>query len=107
MGANYYVHTNMCNHCERYDRVHIGKSSAGWKFLVDVDRLYYTNFNEFIEFIRKNDGNIWDEYDRPISFDDLMDKIEAKKNGRSHCQEYPEDKYADDEIVDLHKGGFS
>ena len=33
MGTNYYVATNHCECCNRYDEeYHIGKSSLGWAF---------------------------------------------------------------------------
>lgn len=32
MGTNYYWNRNCCEACGRLDRVHIGKSSAGWEF---------------------------------------------------------------------------
>jgi hypothetical protein len=32
MGWNYYMERNHCPHCNRRDRVHIGKSSMGWVF---------------------------------------------------------------------------
>lgn len=32
IGTNYYYHTNICNHCERADIMHVGKKSAGWTF---------------------------------------------------------------------------
>ncbi len=107
MGTNYYAELNLCINCERRDRIHIGKSSAGWKFLIAVNELYYKTFNEFMEFIRREDIEICDEYNKKISFDELMDLIEAKEKGRSHTEEYPEDKYADCKEADLHKGGFS
>ncbi len=32
MSTNYYYHTNICEHCQRSDRRHVGKKSAGWSF---------------------------------------------------------------------------
>ena len=32
MGTNYYVRLNHCSHCDRNDRLHIGKSSSRWAF---------------------------------------------------------------------------
>lgn len=32
MGTNYYLRYNECQCCGRYDEVHIGKSSFGWRF---------------------------------------------------------------------------
>lgn len=38
MGTNYYLIENACPHCGRGDeRLHIGKSSAGWCFSLHVD----------------------------------------------------------------------
>ena len=34
MGTNYYLHTDVCAHCNRErERIHVGKSSSGWPFL--------------------------------------------------------------------------
>jgi len=32
MGTNYYLIYNECKCCNRHDKVHLGKSSYGWKF---------------------------------------------------------------------------
>ena len=32
MGTNFYVRLNYCEHCGRYETLHIGKRSCGWKF---------------------------------------------------------------------------
>ena len=32
MGTNYYTKINNCDKCGRYDKIHLGKSSAGWQF---------------------------------------------------------------------------
>lgn len=38
MGTNYYLYGQPCPHCGRRDeRLHIGKSSAGWCFGLHVD----------------------------------------------------------------------
>jgi len=37
MGTNYYLESNVCPHCERSDeKIHIGKSSGGWCFMLQV-----------------------------------------------------------------------
>lgn len=37
MGTNFYLHKNVCSHCERSDPPkHIGKSSGGWTFALHV-----------------------------------------------------------------------
>lgn len=105
MGTNYYIELNFCDKCERYDSIHIGKSSFGWKFAIEIHEEYYNNFKDFVEFVR--DKTILDEYDKKISFDDFMNMIEVKQESKSHFEDYPKDKYADCEEADLHKGGFS
>jgi hypothetical protein len=38
MGTNYYLKLDVCPHCGRErERIHIGKSSAGWCFALHVD----------------------------------------------------------------------
>lgn len=38
MGTNYYLHQDCCDKCGRSaDKVHIGKSSAGWCFSLRID----------------------------------------------------------------------
>lgn len=32
MGINYYYHTNICEHCQRSNALHVGKKSGGWTF---------------------------------------------------------------------------
>ena len=32
MGTNFYWRDNPCQHCERYEEIHVGKRSAGWSF---------------------------------------------------------------------------
>lgn len=32
MGTNFYYRINICEHCDRYEQVHVGKRSAGWSF---------------------------------------------------------------------------
>ena len=36
MGMNYFLRTNICAACGRYDQRHIGASSAGWCFALHV-----------------------------------------------------------------------
>jgi len=102
MGTNYYIHANFCDKCERYDKIHLGKSSAGWRFLVQIQQPYYGDTEtELIKFLMDNDGDIWDEYGKNISFDDLRDKIQAKKDDESHLDS------KQDGDIDFMDGEFS
>lgn len=44
MGTNFTWHDLPCNHCGRFDEVHVGKSSAGWCFLFHA---YEDEYNVF------------------------------------------------------------
>ncbi len=105
MGTNYYIDLDFCKHCERSDRIHLGKSSFGWKFAIEIHKIYYKTFKEFVEFIR--DKRIVDEYHKEITFDEIMDMIERKKGHKSHFENYPKSRYADCEKADLMKEEFS
>ena len=46
MGTNFYIRYNKCSCCDRYDELHVGKSSYGWSFsfhsldeYVDISKL--------------------------------------------------------------------
>ena len=76
MGTNYYFRYHCCDHCNRYDELHIGKQSVGWKFIFRA----YKNRNlisvaSWIEEIRKPNNKIYDEYDRHV-----QDKEDFIKN---------------------------
>ena len=108
MGLNYYAKTNICTHCMRGEQtIHIGKSSCGWKFAVEVHEEFYTSFDEFMSFINRKDIIIMDEYDKVVTANELMNKIEAKKDGLSHFTDYPEQRYEECYMLDMHKGAFS
>jgi len=107
MGTNYYARINICEHCKRYNEIHIGKSSFGWKFGIEMHEGYYENFESFINFIKRKDVKIFDEYGKEISSKDLLIKIASKSNDKSHFVAYPKDKYEDCVEADLHSSGFS
>lgn len=97
MGTNYYVHTrpcaNACDHCAQATRVHLGKSSGGWKFthrayLIDDEDGWapppvtwpVTNRDSWLKLLDL--GDIHDEYGRPWSRDDFLELIEAKQDSK-------------------------
>ena len=84
MGTNYYLRENLCEHCGRYETLHIGRSSAGWTFGF---RGYPEgegprSAKEWRETMKK--GTIVDEYDREVTQDWFWMLVEGKKqwNGR-------------------------
>lgn len=93
MGSNYYLRLRFCRSCDRFDEHHIGKSSAGWKFLfrvtknIDVDEwkgetLHYKNWSD--------EEGIFDEYGQKVSYDDFWVKVEGKQDGKSHLTPHGE-----------------
>jgi hypothetical protein len=79
MGTNYYVATNHCECCDRYDEeYHIGKSSMGWAFSFrgyPSERL--ESWKQWKEFLK--DQIIMDEYHERIAYDSFVQMIETHK----------------------------
>ena len=67
MGTNYYLEHKVCESCGKSEeREHIGKSSAGWKFLFQSTTTIKT-FRDWQEKIYnhiENGGKLVDEYGR-------------------------------------------
>lgn len=93
MGTNYYVATNHCECCNRYDEeYHIGKSSSGWAFTFQgypADQL--TGWKHWKQFLKQH--MIKDEYGDTISYEDFVTMVETYKapgyvheNGRKNQQ---------------------
>jgi len=107
MGTNYYAHLNFCPHCERYDRVHIGKSSGGWKFAIEIHELYYNSLKDFEEFIQKEQVEIYNSYGDKVEPKEIFKLIDNCSKEKSHFDDFPEERYKDCDEADLFKGGFS
>lgn len=79
MGTNYYVATNICRCCDRYDEeYHIGKSSMGWAFSFrgyPSDEL--VSWKQWKEFLK--DKIIMDEYRERVYYDAFVKMIETYK----------------------------
>lgn len=84
MGTNYYVATNFCEHCKRFDRdKHIGKSSGGWTFSfrgyrADWDMPKIETYEHWL--LALQGERICDEYGEEISLADFQAMVESKKN---------------------------
>lgn len=66
---------------KKYGKVHIGKSSCGWKFLFNWNKgKYYdplkTSINDFLERHR-----VVDEYGEEIALEAFWDMVESKQDG--------------------------
>lgn len=80
MGTNYYVASNLCECCDRYDEdYHIGKSSQGWAFSFRgyrPERL--VSWAAWKEFLR--DKVIMNEYHERVDYDWFVEFVEGYKS---------------------------
>ena len=87
MGTNYYA---VPNRPTIRKPLHIGKSSAGWKFLFHEVKKYGCEFDneleihtyeQWVEFLKDNDDIvILNEYDEVVSLDYLLKLIEEQQS---------------------------
>lgn len=94
MGTNYYAIKRKPKivKYKYYERIHIGKSSAGWKFVFqDNDKFHsYDEFKQWLE-NSKNDYMLRDEYGNEINAEDLLKLIEEKQK-ESNTDDFRYDK---------------
>ena len=85
MSTNYYLRTNVCKSCERYDEIHIGKMPCGMKYFIFCDifnsNIYIQEINVKNLWKSKTKGKeIYDEYGTKISYKEfwkMIDKIKV------------------------------
>ena len=86
MGTNYFHRTNICESCNRYKEVHIGKSSGGWEFSFQgyIDTEHLPRIKSFEDWKKElQTGNkIFDEYGREYSYEEFVKLVEDKKGGK-------------------------
>jgi len=85
MGTNYYYKEDIdtCCHCGRTSEevvIHIGKSSAGWRWLFNGTK--YKSYQEWMFFLANHKDSIYDEYNRKIDFTEITYLFD--KEGMSH-----------------------
>lgn len=98
MGTNYYAYDKEpCSHCHReYERLHIGKSSMGWKFSFAMyDGLGLTTAKAWYEYLSKTNARIVDEYGRPETLEGLKAWVEKKQDGQWEGSMSAEEYYGD------------
>ena len=83
MGTNYYVKEKLCEHCNRYEEVHIGKKSYGWSFCFNPK---FNTFKQWKEYLNANKDLIYNEYGDHVLLEELLQLIESSKN-ESNCHE--------------------
>jgi len=92
MGTNYYFKKNICEHCQREEKeFHIGKSSGGWTFHFRGYRGEWSDIGEeilsledWINYIKKTPGKIFNEYGEETSLEELLELIESKREAKFH-----------------------
>ena len=91
MGINYYWRYNICEHCDRYDNIHIGKSSHGWTFSFhgmvrkpwdDESILNIVSYKDWLHFFKKETGKIYNEYGDWVSVKQFKYIVESKRNAK-------------------------
>ena len=80
MGTNYYA---VKRKPSLYNGVlHIGKASAGWKFVFegyDDEEHNIRSVEDWKEYLKANDCVILDEYDQEVGFDEFFSYVEKKQ----------------------------
>lgn len=108
MGTNYYIATT-CPTCKHHtERIHIGKSSAGWVFSLHVtselkslsDWMVRLRNLEIVDGIPEK---IYDEYGNQLDLHELLDVI-TNRTGKVNFKEKP---YLYDSWEDFHKSNYS
>lgn len=110
MGTNYYARYNICDCCDRYNELHIGKSSFGWKFLfrgyTKEEDLDIQTFENWKNFLKSEDVKIFDEYDEKVEYQRFIEFIEKKQNDDKHSNKH-DIGYLDDEGYEFYNEEFS
>ena len=100
MGTNYYLRHDICNKCNRYEELHIGKSSHKWKFLFhSIKKEDLTTYDRWVDFLKietENEGaKIFDEYGAEIELKELLDLITEKQGNKEKNPSKWNDYYLD------------
>ena len=75
MGTNFYVRKDETS-------VHIGKRSAGWKFLfAPHPELYDQTKASINRYLKLNKENFYDEYGEKVDLDEFWEDIDWRKDG--------------------------
>ncbi len=90
MGTNYYVTVEPpCPTCGRGgEDAHVGKSSAGWRFLFASYRdRGIISASDWKEVIEVAGGFVHDEYGGKLSLEEFFDKVERKQDSEHPTNE--------------------
>ena len=99
MGTVYYAFYNYCEHCERVDKLCIGKLSVGFKPALRAH--YKKNFSitswcEWKKFLNKPGVVIKDEYGTTIFKDEFIERVEDwQESHEDYCYSFWDDCFID------------
>lgn len=89
MACNYYYVYHVSDQVKL--TIHIGKQSAGWRFLF---RSYKTtwclgicqidDFEDWVKILRFGDGHIEDEHGASVTYDNFMAMVAKNQNQKHH-----------------------
>jgi hypothetical protein len=82
MGTNFYwteQASEVCPHCGKFnpgEKLHIGKSSAGWCFSLHIiPEKHINNLEDWKKLWNERKGVIRDEYDETLTVEQMLDRI--------------------------------
>lgn len=85
MGTNYYLHRSdkpHCASCTCYERLHIGKSSAGWCFSLHVmPEAGINSLDDWRLKFSQLGAAIFSESGRLVDPGEMLDEITARRSG--------------------------
>ncbi len=99
-GINYYHRKNICECCERYDEVHIGKASVGWQFSFHGTDEIRDNL-DWVDQLQT--GQIFDEYGNELSSDEFLKLVGESRGKHNYAVKYPSSR----DWIDLNGWSFA
>lgn len=91
MSTNYYAVVSdcgsACEHCDKVTRVHLGKSSHGWKFLIRADSDW--SVSEVLDnwLLRLSDAKrIENEYGDKVGLGEFLSLVISRQGALSHLR---------------------
>jgi hypothetical protein len=111
MGTNYYAKVPgcpvACPHCSiAAERLHIGKSSAGWRFCFRLYEDGPVSVSDWRVYLGRPDVTIIDEYGETWAPEKFWARVEAKQSHQRH-NDHSYGRFVHDEVADLTDGEFS
>jgi hypothetical protein len=79
MGMNYYVYINTCPTCGRpAETIHLGKSSAGWRFTIQANGYkYYKTWEQMKKWLKSK--TIFNEDEERVEVETFIKLVEDKQ----------------------------